>query len=133
MPLVRPPESASMDCPAHGNVELVDGVGAVESPMGRVTLEFAPSNPFGVLDHQVTLPSGEKVNNPMRVTPNADGCDVVFTVRRRGAGEIKRFRLATGAAPNGNGRNGSTESWATLRQQPLRTAYSCVATTSDHR
>jgi hypothetical protein len=36
-----------------------------------------------VLDHMVTLPSGEIVNNPMRVMPNADGCDVVFTVRRR--------------------------------------------------
>ena len=68
---------------AEGNVELVDGVWAVESPMGRVTVEFAPSNPFGVLDHQVTLPSGERVSNPMRVIPNADGCDVVFTVRRR--------------------------------------------------
>jgi hypothetical protein len=36
-----------------------------------------------VLDHRVTLPSGETVDNPVRVIPNADGCDVVFTVRRR--------------------------------------------------
>ena len=76
---------------AQGNVQLVDGVCAVESPMGRVTVEFAPSNPFGVLDHQVTLPSGEKVSNPMRVTPNADGCDVVFTVRRRTGMDADEF------------------------------------------
>ena len=51
--------------------------------MGRVTVAFAPPNPFGILDHRVTLPSGETVDNPMRVIPNADGCDVVFTVHRR--------------------------------------------------
>ncbi len=68
---------------ARQDVQLIDGVWVTESPMGRVTIEMAPSNPFGVLDHTVTLPSGEIVNNPMRVMPNADGCDVVFTVRRR--------------------------------------------------
>ena len=39
-------------------------------------------NPFGVLDHEVTLPSGEVIYVPMRVLPDADGCEVVFTVRR---------------------------------------------------
>ena len=32
-----------------------------ESPLGRVTMTFAPRNEFGVLDHDVTLPSGETV------------------------------------------------------------------------
>jgi hypothetical protein len=68
---------------ARQDVQVIGGVWVAESPMGRVTIEMAPSNPFGVLDHMVTLPSGEIVNNPMRVMPNADGCDVVFTVRRR--------------------------------------------------
>jgi len=68
---------------AHTEVQLVDGAWIAESPMGRVTIEFAPPNPFGVLDHDVTLPSGETVSNPLRVIPNADGCDVVFTVHRR--------------------------------------------------
>ena len=68
---------------AQADVELVDGAWVAESPMGRVTIEFAPPNPFGVLDHDVTLPSGEVVRNPMRVIPNAEGCDVVFTVHRR--------------------------------------------------
>lgn len=30
----------------------------VDSPMGRVRVTFAPRNPFGVLDHDVVLPSG---------------------------------------------------------------------------
>ena len=68
---------------ARADVELIDGAWTAQSPMGRVTIEFAPPNPFGVLDHEVTLPSGEVVSNPLRVIPNADGCDVVFTVHRR--------------------------------------------------
>ena len=48
-----------------------------------VIVAFAPSNDFGVLDHDVTLPDGETVRNPMRVISNGDGCDVVFTVRRQ--------------------------------------------------
>lgn len=54
-----------------------------DSPMGRVTIRFAPRNDFGVLDHQVTLPSGETVDNPLRVLADGDGCEVVFTLRHR--------------------------------------------------
>ena len=57
-----------------------------DSPMGRVTVEFAPPNQFGVLDHVVRLPSGEAVYNPMRVVPGGVGeprCEAVFSVRRR--------------------------------------------------
>jgi hypothetical protein len=54
-----------------------------DSPMGRVTFVFAPHNDFGVLDHDVTLPSGETVYNPMRVISDGDGCEVVFTLRQR--------------------------------------------------
>jgi hypothetical protein len=65
------------------SVEKVDGQWIVESPMGPVVVAFAPRNEFGVLDHDVTLPSGETVYNPMRVTVDGTGCEVVFTVRRR--------------------------------------------------
>ena len=51
--------------------------------MGRVVVAFAPANDFGILDHDVTVAIGETVRNPMRVMANGDGCDVVFTVRRR--------------------------------------------------
>jgi hypothetical protein len=54
-----------------------------ESPMGRVTIRFAPRNDFGVLDHDVTLPSGETVYNPLRVISDGDACEVVFTIRQR--------------------------------------------------
>jgi len=56
----------------------------VETPMGRVGFRFAPPNDLGVLDHWVTLPSGEVVYNPMRVVADGDACEVVFTVRRQG-------------------------------------------------
>jgi Polyketide cyclase / dehydrase and lipid transport len=54
-----------------------------ESSMGRVTFTFAPRNDFGVLDHDVTLPSGETVYNPLRVISDGDGCEVIFTLRQR--------------------------------------------------
>lgn len=54
----------------------------VDSPMGEVTVRFVPANAFGVLDHDVTLPSGTTVNNPVRVITHPDGAEVVFTVRQ---------------------------------------------------
>jgi hypothetical protein len=68
---------------AHQDVQLVDGQWVADSPMGRVVVAFAPTNDFGILDHDVTLPDGETVRNPMRVIANGDGCDVIFTVHRR--------------------------------------------------
>lgn len=57
-----------------------------DSSMGMVTVELSPPNRFGVLDHVVRMPSGERVYNPLRVVPGGVGvtaCEVVFTVRRR--------------------------------------------------
>jgi hypothetical protein len=51
--------------------------------MGSVKVKFAEQNKFGVLDHDVILPSGVKVYNPMRVFPNNDGSELVFTLYRR--------------------------------------------------
>ncbi|WP_307108475.1 SRPBCC family protein [Rhodococcus sp. SORGH_AS_0303] len=53
-----------------------------ESPMGTVRVRFVPRNAFGVLDHDVTLPDGTVVNNPLRVLAHPDGAEVVFTVRQ---------------------------------------------------
>jgi hypothetical protein len=67
-----------------GSIELVDGQWVAQSPMGRVTVAFAPPNDYGVLDHDVTLPSGTTVYNPMRVIADGESsCEVVFTVRRQ--------------------------------------------------
>ncbi|GAA2624674.1 hypothetical protein GCM10010399_65060 [Dactylosporangium fulvum] len=65
------------------SVELVDGRWVAESGMGRFLLDFAPRNPFGVLDHDVTLASGETFHNPMRVIADGSHSEVVFTLRRR--------------------------------------------------
>jgi hypothetical protein len=64
------------------SVENVDGQWFVETPEGRVGVAFAPVNAYGVLDHGVTLPSGDVIYNPMRVVPDGDGCEVVFSLRR---------------------------------------------------
>lgn len=63
-----------------------------DSPMGEVTVEFTPSNSFGVLDHDVTLPSGQRVHNPMRVMKNNDGCEVVFTLYRLSSMSEQEFQ-----------------------------------------
>jgi hypothetical protein len=63
-------------------VENVDGQWYVETPNGRVGFAFVERNAYGVLDHEVTLPSGEPIYNPMRVVRDGDGCEAVFTLRR---------------------------------------------------
>ena len=64
------------------SVENVDGQWFVQTPSGRVGFAFVERNKYGVLDHHVTLPSGEVIYNPMRVVPAGDGCEVVFSLRR---------------------------------------------------
>ncbi|MFJ7996822.1 SRPBCC family protein [Streptomyces sp. NPDC096310] len=66
-----------------------------QSPMGRVVVAFVPRNELGVLDHDVTLPSGETVHNPVRVIVDGAGCEVVFTLRRQpGMGDAEFERDA---------------------------------------
>ena len=79
----RDPANLPQWAPGLGSsVEQVNGQWFVETSDGRVGLEFAPFNEYGVLDHEVTLPSGEVFYNPMRVTKNGDGSEVVFALRR---------------------------------------------------
>jgi len=47
---------------------------------GAVKVEFAERNHLGVLDHVVTLPSGQRVMVPLRVNAKGDGSEVVFTL-----------------------------------------------------
>ena len=65
------------------SIQNVHRTWVAESPMGRVTVHFVAPNPFGILDHHVTLPTGETVYNPMRVVANNAGSDVIFTVYQR--------------------------------------------------
>jgi hypothetical protein len=64
------------------HVEQVDGAWFIAVGDERAGFAFAAPNPFGVLDHTVTMPSGEVFYNPMRVIPAAEGSEVYFTVRR---------------------------------------------------
>ena len=66
-----------------GGIAQVDGEWVADSPMGRVVVRFAPDNPFGVLDHDVVLPDGTTVTNPLRVLADGEGSEVVFTLRRQ--------------------------------------------------
>ncbi|CAL9275999.1 hypothetical protein SUDANB5_04510 [Streptomyces sp. SudanB5_2050] len=80
-------DPANMPAWAHGlgrSIRKIDGRWVAEdSPLGRVAVAFTPRNDLGVLDHDVTLPSGETVHNPLRVIGDGTGCEVVFTLRRR--------------------------------------------------
>ncbi|NVI98598.1 SRPBCC family protein [Myxococcus sp. AM009] len=74
------------------SVHEADGHWVADAPMGRVTVAFAPANAFGVLDHDVTLPNGETVYNPVRVIPDGDHSEVIFTLRRRDGTSAEAFR-----------------------------------------
>lgn len=67
---------------AGADVERQGDVLVVDSPMGRVEVRFVPANDLGVLDHDVVLPSGVTVTNPLRVLAHPDGAEVVFTLRQ---------------------------------------------------
>jgi hypothetical protein len=77
------PKNLPQWAPGLGSsVENIDGRWFVETPAGRVGFAFAERNEYGVLDHEVTLPSGEVIYNPMRVIPDGDRREVVFSLRR---------------------------------------------------
>jgi hypothetical protein len=66
-----------------GSVEKVGDEWVASSAIGRVRVRFAEQNALGVLDHDVTLETGQSVHNPMRVMPHAGGSEVVFVLFRR--------------------------------------------------
>ncbi|HET9237323.1 MAG TPA: hypothetical protein VFO10_08730 [Oligoflexus sp.] len=66
-----------------GSIRRVGETWVADSPMGQVKIRFAPENSFGILDHDVTLPNGEVVHNPMRVLRNDTESEVVFTLFQR--------------------------------------------------
>ncbi len=70
-------------------IEQRDGQWFTDSPMGKVQVAMAPANPFGVLDHDVTLPDGTTVHNAFRVTPCGDKASLLSFVvlRLEGVGQ----------------------------------------------
>lgn len=63
-----------------GSIKEINGEWIAESPMGKVKIKFADKNQYGVADHDVTLESGVTFHNPMRVIPNDQGCEIIFTL-----------------------------------------------------
>jgi hypothetical protein len=74
-----------------GSITNVDDEWIAEAPMGTVKVNFAEKNKFGILDHDVTLSSGAKFYNPMRVFPNNDGSEVIFTLYRQAGMSDQKF------------------------------------------
>ena len=79
-----------------GGIEQIHGQWVSQSPMGRVVVRFAERNPFGVLDHDVTLPNGETVANPVRVIANGSGSLVTFTLFQRDGMSEAAFEADSG-------------------------------------
>ncbi|MEX5710593.1 SRPBCC family protein [Parafrankia sp. FMc6] len=61
-------------------IRLEEGRWVTDSPMGTVEVSFTGPVQHGVLDHDVTLPDGTVVHNPLRVLRNSEGSEVVFTL-----------------------------------------------------
>jgi hypothetical protein len=68
---------------ARSEVTRAGDAWVVEAPFGKATIRFAPKNVLGVMDHDVELESGATVHNPMRVVPNGEGSEFIFTLFRR--------------------------------------------------
>ncbi|HWL02618.1 MAG TPA: SRPBCC family protein [Microbacteriaceae bacterium] len=63
-------------------IRLEAGRWITDSPMGVVEVAFVGPIEHGILDHDVRLPHGDVVHNPLRVLRNGDGSEVVFTLYR---------------------------------------------------
>lgn len=77
--------------------ERVGDVWVAQMEVGPVQVRFVAQNDLGVLDHDVTLPGGEVVTNPMRVMANGDGSEVSFTLFRRSGVSVEEFEADAAA------------------------------------
>lgn len=68
---------------ARSEVKREGDAWVAEAPFGKAKIRFAKRNPFGVMDHDVELESGAIVHNPMRVVPNGEGSEFVFSLFRQ--------------------------------------------------
>jgi hypothetical protein len=71
-----------------------------DAPFGKVRLRFVERNSFGVMDHDVKLESGVTIRNPMRVVPNGEGSEFVFTLIRRPGMSDGQFATDEAAVQN---------------------------------
>ena len=75
-------DPANLPSWSPGMVKSIKKVGAkwvAQTPLGEATFRFVAANELGVLDHEVEA-GGNTFHNPMRVVPNGDGAEVLFTL-----------------------------------------------------
>jgi len=46
----------------------------------KAKIRFLQKNNLGVMDHFLTVPTGETIYIPFRVVPNREGSEVIFTI-----------------------------------------------------
>lgn len=63
----------------------------VDTAGGPARIDFVPRNPWLVADHHVYLGDGTTVLNPLRVIPNGEGSEVVFTLIREASQSAAEF------------------------------------------
>lgn len=79
----RKPENFSQWAAGLGSsLRQKDGVWVADTPQGQVQVRFSAANEFGILDHYVTLPTGQEIYIPIRVIANDNGAEVIFTLYR---------------------------------------------------
>lgn len=93
-----------------------------DSPMGVVEVAFTGPIEQGVLDHDVTLPDGTVVHNPLRVVPNDRGSEVVFTLFQRDDTSGAAFRADADAVRRDLDRLAALLDETVLEQTVLREA-----------
>lgn len=67
-----------------------------DSGGGVVKVLFTAWNSFGVVDHTVVRPSGQRVYVPMRLIVNGKGCELLFTLYREPNMSDERFASDAG-------------------------------------
>lgn len=73
------------------SVEKLEGDWIATTPNGQVKIRFVEQNPYGILDHYVTVAPGQEIHVPMRVIPNGSGSQVLFTLFRQAGMTDQRF------------------------------------------
>lgn len=68
-----------------------------DAPFGMVEVRFVGPVDLGILDHDVVMPDGSIVHNPLRVMPNDDGSEVVLSLFQRTSMTDDEFEADTAA------------------------------------
>jgi hypothetical protein len=67
-----------------------------DSDGGVASVQFTPRNSFGVVDHTVIRPSGQRVYVPMRLIANSNGSELLFTLFSEPSMSDAQFASAAG-------------------------------------